>query len=138
MDSSKYSSIALPFSWHNTYPKPQLPNQLQRQTRCVISQQKCVQFLLFVPVLSNLWTGPVLCDFPLQNFVFSELKKPEYRANCSASSLAHIYIRAVLLALLLCYVTAATNCTETFKGLTDSSELQYKGHRKVFCRPIAF
>jgi len=66
---------------------------------CLISQQKCVQFLLSLSVLSNLWTVPILRDFPLQNCVFSELKIPEYRANYSASSLSDIYVRAVLLYL---------------------------------------
>jgi len=42
------------------------------------------------------------------------------------------------LALLLCYVTTAINCTETFIVLTDSSELPYQGHCKVFCCPSAF
>ena len=42
------------------------------------------------------------------------------------------------LAFLLCYFTAAINCTGTFIGLTDSSESPYQGHCKVFRRPSAF
>ena len=42
------------------------------------------------------------------------------------------------LALLFYYFTTAINCTETYIGLTDSSELPYQGHCKVFRRSSGF